>query len=93
MLRISNIFINNSDSALLTGLVNNVVQSGRVVLQDVCTPPQQGGEITQAHVVGALHVIVEVVVVVVVVVVIEVDVVITGKSIGLLMLMLSVDGI
>ena len=91
MLRISNIFINNSDSALLTGLVNNVVQSGRVVLQDVGTPPQQGGEITQAHVVGALHVIVEVVVVVVVV--IEVDVVITGKSIGLLMLMLSVDGI
>ena len=90
MLRISNIFINNSDSALLTGLVNNVVQSGRVVLQDVGTPPQQGGEITQAHVVGALHVIVEVVVVVVV---IEVDVVITGKSIGLLMLMLSVDGI
>ena len=43
-------------------LVHNVVQSRSVVLQDVGTSPQQGGEVSKCHVVDVL-LVVEVVVV------------------------------
>ena len=67
--RISNIFINKVrlSSALLAGLVHNVVQSGSVVLQDVGTSPQQGREVPKRYVVGVLLVVV-------------VEVIVTGKS-------------